>query len=108
MPESKRAASEEDATDQLAAILARAKQATEQLNAVVAEDKVLDARERKEWLLHDGNFVMERMNRANLNQIFVRDVGNFAVVGEECEQPGHLRGMRRRIFGGVVPERANI
>ena len=52
-------------------------------------ERASEAREGKEWLLHDGNFDIEGMNRANLNQVFVVDVGNFVVVGEECEPLGH-------------------
>ena len=60
------------------------------------------AREGKEWLLHDGNFAMEGMNRANLNQVFVGDVGNFAVVGEECE-PLDTRRVLKVYFWRLCP-----
>ena len=48
MPEAKTAASADAASDQLAAILARAKQATQQLDQAAAEDEERGARERKE------------------------------------------------------------
>ena len=65
-------------------------------------ERASEAREGKEWLLHDGNFAMEGMNRANLNQVFVGDVGNFAVVGEECE-PRTLAGYLKVYFWRLCP-----